>query len=509
LNQNQIEFLQKQGYNVGLIKALDYLRQRFPKRCWVLDNGSSMNITDSHKIGLNADGSVSNLNVSRWEELKYCVGSQVQLTSVMNMPMRFALVNQPPSNIGPQYFAVGENGVVSMQQDIQTMGQIMTTLKPSGPTTLSQQLAGLQKFVTSIAHLARNSNHTISVVVATQGIPTNEKGESNSQVVQQFIQILKSFENLPVYVMIRLCTDDERVFDFYNSIQDQLRFPYDVLDDFFGESLEVYLQNPWLTYGLPLHKFRELGFYVQVLDAIDERPLTIEDLRNFCALLFGNSNLPDPKTQWNAFFSTIGTLLSQEPQQWNPVTRKFNPWINMVQLERLYKPTVHQPHFHQGTQQYNYNQQQPQPQQYQQPQEQQVPKQSTFVPNSNPPAPVPTPASNCTDHATIKKNLLMTWALQPPAYQSLKKLPELLATVQIAFPPAFNVEEHSYFGKWRPLSSMSLTTGVDVVTKRALRKMKFLLHPDKLPKDLTETQAFVCKTIWDIIADAAEAYNNK
>ena len=40
----------------------------------------------------------------------------------------------------------------------------------------------------------------------------------------------------------------------------------------------------------------------------------------------------------------------------------------------------------------------------------------------------------------------------------------------------------------------------------AHRKAKFLLHPDKLPKDLTERQSFVCKLIWDILADAWEIY---
>jgi len=38
-----------------------------------------------------------------------------------------------------------------------------------------------------------------------------------------------------------------------------------------------------------------------------------------------------------------------------------------------------------------------------------------------------------------------------------------------------------------------------------MRKTKFFLHPDKLPKDLTGEQALLCKMLWDIIADAWEA----
>jgi hypothetical protein len=39
-----------------------------------------------------------------------------------------------------------------------------------------------------------------------------------------------------------------------------------------------------------------------------------------------------------------------------------------------------------------------------------------------------------------------------------------------------------------------------------MRKTKFFLHPDKLPKDLTNEQSFVCKMLWDIVADAWEAF---
>jgi hypothetical protein len=37
--------------------------------------------------------------------------------------------------------------------------------------------------------------------------------------------------------------------------------------------------------------------------------------------------------------------------------------------------------------------------------------------------------------------------------------------------------------------------------------MKFFLHPDKLPNDFSEKQTLLCKTIWDVTADAMEAEN--
>jgi hypothetical protein len=43
-------------------------------------------------------------------------------------------------------------------------------------------------------------------------------------------------------------------------------------------------------------------------------------------------------------------------------------------------------------------------------------------------------------------------------------------------------------------------------SRKAVRKTKFFLHPDKLPKDLSTEQTFVCKMLWDIVADAWEAF---
>jgi len=34
---------------------------------------------------------------------------------------------------------------------------------------------------------------------------------------------------------------------------------------------------------------------------------------------------------------------------------------------------------------------------------------------------------------------------------------------------------------------------------KAVRKAKFFLHPDKLPKDLTDNQSTLFKTLWDVI----------
>jgi len=45
--------------------------------------------------------------------------------------------------------------------------------------------------------------------------------------------------------------------------------------------------------------------------------------------------------------------------------------------------------------------------------------------------------------------------------------------------------------------------------KKAVRQLRFFLHPDKLPKDLSEEQTFMCKMLWDVANDSWEEHHKK
>jgi hypothetical protein len=494
LTPDQLAYLQHQSFPSGMMAAIASSRQANPIRIWILDNSAAMNARDAHILKATGGEYLQNVDaVTRWEELKECVGYQADFVTRFGLPTRFALLNRPSSSTGhttggplPQYFSLHQTG--NLPQEQQVLQQVLSCTVPVGPTPLTQELRTLRAYIESIAPQLRARHHTVPIILATQGLPTNEQGETSPQVVQEFVQTLRSFEAFPVWLVLRLCSDDEQAFAFYNSLDAQVDLPCDVLDDFYGEALEVYLHNPWLTYALVLHRYREAAFGHPVLDVMDERALTLSEVGALCRFLFGyNVGLPDPSVDWSGFLHALEVCMSRERPHWNPVTKTVQPWINLAHLNAIYgvsAPRATAPVF-------------------------------SSPPTATPPTPTPprsvaassgtnispgafhdTPLTTAQLVDTIEKR----WSKLPPAFTTNKPLVELLGTMDVTF-PLVNAHEH-FQDKFHPFAKDALASGNQAVLKRAVRKIRFFLHPDKLPHDFNEHQSVLCKVLWDTISEA-------
>ena len=105
--------------------------------------------------------------------------------------------------------------------------------------------------------------------------------------------------------------------------------------------MEVHLHNPWLTYGIGLHRLREAGRLPEIFGYLDQRSFTLDQVHKFCKMFFigddGCIDLPHPMEQsWNNFFRTVKVLVEKEKRQWNPVKKKTMPWIDLDRLEAMY-----------------------------------------------------------------------------------------------------------------------------------------------------------------------------
>ena len=86
-------------------------------------------------------------------------------------------------------------------------------------------------------------------------------------------------------MILRLCTSETKVVEYWNNIDQQLELDIDVLDDQLGDARQVREHNPWLTYAEPLHRLREFGASMKEMDIIDESTVSSEQMRILCSFL--------------------------------------------------------------------------------------------------------------------------------------------------------------------------------------------------------------------------------
>lgn len=344
LSDLQIEDLLKQGFTKGQIMSLQDMKEVFALRFWIIDNSGSMQQPDGHKIisartGSSNAGNLHMLPCSRWEEIVDCVEYHIKLAGIIQAPTRFRLLNNPGANIGPQQFSVADDTKDGINQEVLRATNVMRRTRPGGCTPLTSHILEIHNEISKMAPQLRRLGKKVVIIIATDGLPTDDLGYGGSSHNQEFVDALRLLEGLPVWVVVRLCTDDENVVSFYNNLDGQLELSLEVLDDFTGEAIEVTNENPWLNYCLPIHRLREFGYHHRVFDMLDERLLTKSELRDFFTLIVGKDSCDgwaDPLLDWESFSQDIARLLSMESHQYDPVRKRMAPLVSINKLNRIY-----------------------------------------------------------------------------------------------------------------------------------------------------------------------------
>lgn len=334
------EYLKKLGFTLGLIKALGSNYKTFKKRVWLVDNSGSMKMTDGTKIEFypnkcNCFGGGGNygrtIPVSRWEELQACVEYHVDMAAELQIPTTFRLLNAPDRknpNLN-SFFDIGMSADNSANVD---QSRVVMNNEPKGPTPLALHLRRLRSDLEMISRELEESGQKVVIIIATDGIPTNERGYTGKEITQDFVNALNNVYNFPVWVVFRLCTNNQEILEYYNGLDLLLERPVEVLNDFMDESLEVHKCNPWINYCQPIHRCREFGFHHRLFDLMDERPLTLDEAHDYCCLIFGQEfkdTAPEPQADFKVYAAAVEKTQNAETPQWNPCSKSVKPWINM------------------------------------------------------------------------------------------------------------------------------------------------------------------------------------
>jgi len=120
-----------------------------------------------------------------------------------------------------------------------------------------------------------------------------------------------------------------------------LEVEIDVLDDYISEAAEVFAANPWVTYGLQLHRMREFGLPSKEFDILDSSQLSPGQMRSLIAALLGGKphDYPEPTQNFQDFSAAVQHRLQHSVTTKDPNRYlKEMPWIDIRMLNKKYGP---------------------------------------------------------------------------------------------------------------------------------------------------------------------------
>mmetsp|Transcript_13042 Transcript_13042/g.21569 ORF Transcript_13042/g.21569 Transcript_13042/m.21569 type:complete len:388 (-) Transcript_13042:57-1220(-) len=338
LKSSEIQDLEKMRFPSGLAEAMNQNNAKFPLRVWIVDNSTSMRKKDGSRISSAARGyEVS--KCTRWRELRETVFFHAEMAAKVHAPTIFRLLNKPFSPRIPRQFGVAHQADV-IQEDLELAKDTMRKVEPKGCTPLSKRVFEIRENIVQLQDELNHSGEKIVVVLATDGINTDSDGKNTFETREELVRALKSLEGLPIWLVIRLCTQSADVVEFYNSLDHQLDLSLEVLDDFFCEAKELHRYNTWINYALPLHRAREMGFHHRLFDLLDERKLNLDEVKEYFSLLFGEERInamPDPEEDLRGFLESAKLLLDNEKKQYNPILDEITPWVDLKVLAKAHK----------------------------------------------------------------------------------------------------------------------------------------------------------------------------
>jgi Mg-chelatase subunit ChlD len=244
------QFLQNNGFPLGFVNAVIRSRQTFAQRYWIVDNSGSMASADGQRLASGAGSAGKLVRCTRWEEAVDMLNFHAALAAALAAPTTFTLLN-PPANGAPQTVVVA---------DAQSASTLHTSLAggPGGGTPLCQAVRNVVTAVLADEHAIRAAGRRVTVVILSDGLPSDG----------DLALALAPLARLPVWLVVRLCCDEQPVLDFWSKVDSSLEIEMDVLDDLRGEAAECAKMNGWLAYGPPLHRLREWG----IQDKVRARP---------------------------------------------------------------------------------------------------------------------------------------------------------------------------------------------------------------------------------------------
>ena len=310
----------------GLSAAMSHAVTAFPLRIMIVDNSGSMATCDGSRVVDDGHGRPRSLSCSRWRELSEDVEHIAMLSEALGARTDFHMLNPQHAQCAALSVAAEAWCGVAPLGPAAGVERVRTAMatSPGGTTPLTEATINIVSMLTPHAAALRASGQRVAVIIATDGLPNDSRS---------FLHAMQALHKLPVWVVVRLCTDDESVVEYWNELDGQLEAPLEVLDDLRSEAKEVSRVNPWLNYASPLHFARMFGLPGHLFDLLDEAAFRPAQLKTFCEELLGVSLSAEPEIDAKAFVAQCRTAQAEMPPVLNPQSLTKRPWLDLGKLE--------------------------------------------------------------------------------------------------------------------------------------------------------------------------------
>ena len=150
--------------------------------------------------------------------------------------------------------------------------------------------------ITEKADISYNKNKKSHVVITSDS-------ELNSNVINILHDLIKRSY---IHITIRLCTDDSRMIDYWQSMNEYFGYKLYILDNINVKKNKILSYNPWFIYTEKMQRVFECGKLINLFQLLDEKTLSISEIHQFSEFLTGKI-LPNPQNNFNEFILSINS----------------------------------------------------------------------------------------------------------------------------------------------------------------------------------------------------------
>jgi hypothetical protein len=335
-----IDALVATGMPAGLAKLVREEDSRIARRIFLLDNSGSTAHPDGQILEENDQGIMRNRRCTRWNEVCHTAIAQAGWNEILGTPCEFFLLNPlaraDTLELGVD-FQVVDATTGNTSEQVSALRKMLDSTGPRGITPISDRLRKIHARISPQARdLARNGQKIV-IVIVTDGMPTSTRSQNSTDADRrELVQELRRLSyDLPMHLVVRLCTNDDTVADYYNAIDEETELELEVIDDMESEAREIWRTgNRWLVYSPLIHLMREGGTLMKLFDLLDERLLDPMEVALFCQLLLRESSEDEPITmEAHEFCEAVRNQLSKAHLVYDPIRRAMMPPLRLDEVE--------------------------------------------------------------------------------------------------------------------------------------------------------------------------------